>query len=79
MVKPSGDEKWDSGIAAVYEANENTFSLPATPAGAEFEDAMKNAVNRVLNGQQKPQAALDKAQTEAQAALDKAWAGFKEE
>lgn len=78
LVKPSGDAKWDAGVAAVYEANDHTFSLPANPADAEFKAAWQGAVNRVLNGQQQPQQAMDQAQTEAQAALDKAWAGFKE-
>ena len=62
----------------MYEANDNTFALPANPADAEFKSAWQDAVNRVLNGQQQPQAAMDQAQKEAQAALDKAWAGFKE-
>ncbi|HET9872884.1 MAG TPA: hypothetical protein VFP89_09850 [Propionibacteriaceae bacterium] len=79
MVKPSGDSKWDSGVTAVYEANGATFSLPANPADAEFKSAWQDAVNRVLNGQQEPKAAMDAAQKQAQAALDKAWAGFKAE
>jgi multiple sugar transport system substrate-binding protein len=79
LVKPSGDSKWDSGVAAAYEANEHTFALPANPADAEFKSAWQDAVNRVLNGQQQPQAAMDQAQKEAQAALDKAWANLKDE
>ena len=43
----------------MYEANENTFSLPANPADAEFKTAWQDAVNRVLNGQAEPQEALD--------------------
>jgi multiple sugar transport system substrate-binding protein len=70
----SGGEPWDSGVKAVYEANQHTFSLPANPADSEFKTAWQDAVNRVLNGQEKPQAALDKAQKDAQAALDKGWA-----
>jgi multiple sugar transport system substrate-binding protein len=69
----SGGEPWDSGVAAMYEANDNTFSLPANPADAEFKQAWQDAVNRVLNGQDDPQSALDAAQDEAQKALDKAW------
>ncbi|NUO99485.1 MAG: ABC transporter substrate-binding protein [Nonomuraea sp.] len=72
----SGGEPWDSGVKAFYEANEHTFSLPANPADKEFKDAWQGAVNRVLNGQDQPQQALDKAQQDAQAALDKAWAGW---
>jgi multiple sugar transport system substrate-binding protein len=70
----SGGEPWDTGVKAVYEANDNTFSLPANPADAEFKNAWQDAVNRVLNGQQEPKEALDEAQEEAQKALDKAWA-----
>ncbi|MFI7420633.1 ABC transporter substrate-binding protein [Nonomuraea sp. NPDC049684] len=70
----SGGEPWDSGVKAFYEANEHTFSLPANPADKEFKDAWQGAVNRVLNGQDQPRQALDRAQRDAQAALDKAWA-----
>ena len=60
-------------VDAVYAANDNTFALPPNPADAEFKTAWQDAVNRVLNGQQDPQEALDQAQDEAQAALDEAW------
>ncbi|NUW44187.1 ABC transporter substrate-binding protein [Nonomuraea rhodomycinica] len=70
----SGGRPWDSGVQAMYEANDHTFSLPANPADNEFKTAWQDAVNRVLNGQEKPQQALDRAQRDAQAALDKAWA-----
>jgi multiple sugar transport system substrate-binding protein len=74
MIKPTGDPKWDSAIEATYEANDHTFTMPANPAGEEFETAWQDAVNRVLNGQQEPQAAMEQAQKEAQKALDDAWA-----
>jgi multiple sugar transport system substrate-binding protein len=67
------EEPWKSGVEAMYEANDNTFALPANPADAEFKTAWQDAVNRVLNGQQGVQDALDQAQQEAQAALDEAW------
>lgn len=69
-----GGEPWDSGVAAMYEANENTVSLPANPADAEFDDAMQEAVNAVLDGSAEPADALAEAQQTAQAALDEAWA-----
>ena len=78
MVKPSGDDTWDNAIEKTYEANDNTFSMPANPAGEEFETAWQDAVNRVLNGQQDAQAAMAQAQKEAQTALDKAWATLDE-
>jgi multiple sugar transport system substrate-binding protein len=78
MVKPSGDAKWDTAVEKTYEANDHTFSLPANPAGEEFETAWQDAVNRVLNGQQEPAEAMKQAQEEAQAALDEAWAEWDE-
>ena len=74
MVKPSGSKVWDSAVAATYLANDHTFSMPANPAGQEFETAWQDGVNRVLNGQQSPQEAMAQAQDEAQKALDDAWA-----
>jgi multiple sugar transport system substrate-binding protein len=72
----TGGQPWDSGVKAFYEANKHTFSLPANPADAEFKTAWQDAVNRVLNGQEEPKAALDRAQRDAQTALDRAWTGW---
>lgn len=69
---------WKAAIDATYEANDHTFTLPANPADAEFKAAWTDAVNRVLNGQQKPAEALAQAQTEAQKALDAAWKTWDE-
>jgi multiple sugar transport system substrate-binding protein len=69
----SGGEPWDSGVEAMYEANDHTFSLPANPADAEFEQAMQDAVNSVLNGEATPEEALAEAQETAQQALDEGW------
>lgn len=74
----SGGEPWDSGIAAMYEANDHTVSLPANPADAEFEQAMQDAVNSVLNGEATPEEALAKAQETAQKALDEGWKTLEE-
>jgi len=74
MVKPSGDQKWNQAVETTYAANDHTFSLPANPAGEEFETAWQDAVNRVLNGQQSPEEAMKQAQEEGQKALDTAWA-----
>ncbi|WP_336921533.1 ABC transporter substrate-binding protein [Aquipuribacter sp. SD81] len=67
------EQPWQGGIEATYTANENTFSLPANPADAEFTQAWQDGVNRVLNGQAEPAESLARAQEEAQAALDEAW------
>ena len=77
MIKPAKDQKWNQAVDATYTANENTFSMPANPADQEFETAWQDAVNRVLNGQQAPAAAMHQAQKEAQSALDKAWAEWQ--
>lgn len=78
LVPDDAPAPWDAAIDAVYEANENTFALPANPAGSEFETTWQDAVNRVLNGQQEPAEAMAQAQGEAQAALDEAWATWDE-
>lgn len=76
MVTPTG-QIWDEGIAAMYEANENAFTLPANPADNQFKQTYIDAVNRVLNGQMSAQESLDQAQEEATAALDDAWAAME--
>lgn len=76
LVEPSGDDVWDGAVEAMYAANDATFSLPANPADAEFKAAWQDAVNRVLNGQAEPAAALAAAQEQAQAALDEAWSAW---
>jgi multiple sugar transport system substrate-binding protein len=73
------EEPWASAVTAMYEANDATFALPANPADAEFKTAWQDAVNRVLNGQQEPQEALDQGQEEAQEALDAAWEKWDEQ
>lgn len=75
----SGGEPWDSGVAAMYEANENGVAQPANPADAEFEDAMQSAVNAVLNGESTPEEALAEAQETAQKALDEGWADLEDQ
>jgi multiple sugar transport system substrate-binding protein len=79
MVAADLPEPWASAVAAQYEANDNSFSLPANPADAEFKTAWQDAVNRVLNGQAEPQESLDQGQQEAQEALDEAWSTWDDE
>jgi multiple sugar transport system substrate-binding protein len=78
LVPADPPAPWGDAVDAMYEANDHTFTLPANPAGAEFETAWQDAVNRVLNGQQEPAEALAQAQEEAQSALDEAWATWDE-
>ncbi len=74
IVEPSGNEAIDQGVAALLGVSDYAIAVAPSPAGAQFKQAWVDAVNRVLNGEQTVQEALDQAQTEAQAALDEAWA-----
>lgn len=73
IVGPTGSDVFDSGIETLLSVQEGGFAIPANPAGNEFRQSWFDAVNRVLNGEQTAQEALDQAQAEAQAALDEAW------
>ena len=72
VYQPTGNKRFDDAVAAVRQAQDVAFAMPASPAGAEFDKAWTDAVNRVLSGQQQPAPALARAQQEATAALDKA-------
>jgi multiple sugar transport system substrate-binding protein len=63
---------FDKAVKGVLEAQDSAFSLPTSPAGAEFQKAWQDATNRVLSGEQSPADALAQAQEEAQTALDNA-------
>jgi multiple sugar transport system substrate-binding protein len=75
VYKPSGNAKFDDAVQTVLGVQDVAFATPPSPAGAEFQKAWQDAVNRVLAGQMEPAAALERAQREAQAALDKAAGG----
>lgn len=72
IVQLGGDPVYDRAVKGVLAAQESAFSMPASPAGSEFETAWLDAVNRVLSGQQSPADAMRQAQQEAQTALDNA-------
>jgi multiple sugar transport system substrate-binding protein len=74
VVAPIEIEAFANGVDTILSVQEDAFAIPANPAGSEFRQAWMDAVNRVLNGEQSAQEALDQAQMEAQAALDEAWA-----
>jgi multiple sugar transport system substrate-binding protein len=78
MAPTDGDSAWSQAVAAMYEANDHTFAMPANPAGDEFEQAWQDEVNRVLTGDKEPADALADAQQAAQEALDEAWATWDE-
>jgi multiple sugar transport system substrate-binding protein len=73
IVQPSGNEAFDTAVQTILEVSDNAFIIPPNPAANEFKQAWMDAANRVLNGEQTAQEALDQAQAEAQAALDDAW------
>ena len=73
VYKPSGNKPFDQAVKVALAVQDKAFAIPANPAGAEFKQAWMDAVNRALNGEQDPQAALEQAQQEAQKALDDAW------
>ncbi len=69
----SGNAVFESGVETVLAVQDNAFSIPPNPAGAEFRQAWLDAVNRALAGEQTPEEALAQAQQEAQRALDEGW------
>lgn len=73
VFEESGNEAFDTAVRVVLDVQDQAFAIPPNPAGAEFRQAWTGAVNRVLNGEQDAQAALEQAQAEAQEALDDAW------
>ncbi|MDQ3823850.1 MAG: extracellular solute-binding protein [Actinomycetota bacterium] len=72
VYEKSGRPGFDQGVATMVRVQRFAWTLPGSPAGAEFQTAWRDAVNRVLNRQQSPAAALRQAQREAQAALNRA-------
>ncbi|HEY7594118.1 MAG TPA: extracellular solute-binding protein [Actinophytocola sp.] len=63
---------YKNAVDGVLKAQDSAFSMPASPAGSEFQTAWQDAVNRVLSGKQSPADAMAQAQKEAQQALDNA-------
>jgi multiple sugar transport system substrate-binding protein len=67
-----GNPDFDNAVDLLVRAPRYAFSIPLSPASAEFKQAWIDAINRVLEGRQTPRQALDQAQREAQAAINKA-------
>ncbi|MEV4541044.1 extracellular solute-binding protein [Micromonospora echinaurantiaca] len=72
LYQPTGNKRFDDAVATIRSVQDAAFAMPASPAGAEFDKAWYDAVNRVLAGQAQPAEALARAQQEATAALDEA-------
>jgi multiple sugar transport system substrate-binding protein len=75
IYDPSGEfAPFDEGVQITLDGQDSAFSLPASPAAAEFDKAWRDAVDRVLTDGADPTQALADADAEAQAALDGAGA-----
>jgi multiple sugar transport system substrate-binding protein len=72
IYQPMGKKQFDDAVSLLVNVGKYAFTIPASPAGAEFQQAWMDGVNRVLAGSQTPKQALNQAQKEAQAAIDKA-------
>jgi multiple sugar transport system substrate-binding protein len=65
-----GHPQFDNAVKILVNVPKYGFELPPTPAGAAFNQAYIDAINRVLTGQQSVRAALNQAQSEAQTAIN---------
>ena len=65
-----GHPQFDKAVQTVVHSSKYGFELPPSPGGQQLVQAVTDAVNRVLAGQQAPKAALNQAQKEAQAAIN---------
>jgi multiple sugar transport system substrate-binding protein len=68
-LQPKINSWFDQNVKTLDGVMPYSFSIPASPASAEFQTAWMNAVTRVLQGQQTPKQALDQAQSEAVKAI----------
>ncbi|WP_035279871.1 extracellular solute-binding protein [Actinokineospora spheciospongiae] len=66
-----GNRILDQGVPIVRALQDDSFALPASPAGPDLIRAWQQAATRVLTGAQTPEEALGQAQREADAALDR--------
>src|SRR4051794_33756526 len=69
VYKPNSPE-YDKAVKLLVQVQDNAVFWPASPAGTQVQQALTDAINRVLAGSQTPKQALDRAQTEAQNAID---------
>jgi len=71
VYKPTAPN-YDAAVKLLVDVQKNAVYWPASPAGAQIQQALTDAINRVLAGSQSPQASLARAQREAQNAIDAA-------
>jgi multiple sugar transport system substrate-binding protein len=72
IYQKMGRADFDNAVQLLVNVQKYSFTIPASPASAEFQQAWQDAINRVLAGKQSPRAALRQAQREAQRAIDRA-------
>jgi multiple sugar transport system substrate-binding protein len=68
VYKPQS-QQWDEAVKTLVDVQKNAIYWPSSPAGAQVQQALTDAINRVLSGQQSAQASLARAQSEAEQAL----------
>ena len=71
VYKPTSPS-YDAAVKLLVDVQKNAVWWPASPAGAQIQQAVTDAINRVLAGSQTPQQSLARAQQEAQKAIDAA-------
>jgi multiple sugar transport system substrate-binding protein len=71
-VYESVSPNFDAAVKLLVEVQGYAFAFPPSPAGVRFQQALTDAINRVLTGAQTPKEALEQAQNEAQSAIDRA-------
>jgi multiple sugar transport system substrate-binding protein len=71
-IKSAGSPQYAAAVKILTSIQDNAVTFPASPAGVQVQQALTDAINRVLVGSQQPQAALARAQSEAQRAIDAA-------
>ena len=76
VYEPSGVAALDQGVKVIEQLQTVASPSPASLAGRPVTTAYEQAVTRVMEGKQAPQAAMAQAQKEAQKALDDAAAAF---
>jgi multiple sugar transport system substrate-binding protein len=72
LYEPSGNQRFDDAVQTILSVQDKGFSLPASPAGAEFDKAWYDAANRALSGGGDGSAELARGQREASTALTRA-------
>ena len=71
IVDLSDYPQFEEAVAVVVDNQESAFGFPPSPAGEEFQQAVNDAVDRVINGED-IETVLREADEEAQAAMDAA-------